>query len=180
VARLIGAPPGYVGFEAGGQLTEAVRLRPYQVILLDEVEKAHPDVLAAFLPLFDEGRLTDGQGRTVDFTNTVIFLTSNVGARDAVPSAEPRLGFGQRPAVKHDVDERVRQAAKKAFAPEFFNRLDETLVFRALVESEVETIARRLLQGLADRVYEQRQVELLMPELRIIASTFRDVPQLGL
>jgi ATP-dependent Clp protease ATP-binding subunit ClpC len=160
VARLIGAPPGYVGFEAGGQLTEAVRQRPYQVILLDEVEKAHPDVHAAFLPLFDEGRLTDGQGRTVDFTNTVIFLTSNLGAREAVPSNEGRLGFARRETIAFDAEERVRAAAKKAFSPEFFNRLDETLVFAALRLDEVEAIARRLLQQLADRVFDQRQIEL--------------------
>lgn len=161
VARLIGAPPGYVGFESGGQLTEAVRQRPYQVLLLDEVEKAHPEVLAAFLPLFDEGRLTDGQGRTVDFTHTVILLTSNLGAREATPSTDTRLGFGNRTlSSATSVEERVKAAAKKAFSPEFYNRLDETLVFTALTQADTESIARRLLQQLADRVYERRDVEL--------------------
>jgi ATP-dependent Clp protease ATP-binding subunit ClpC len=161
IARLIGAPPGYVGFEAGGQLTEVVRERPYQVLLLDEVEKAHPEVLAAFLPLFDEGRLTDGQGRTVDFKHTVILLTSNVGAREATPGADTRLGFGNRgTSASLGIEERVKAAAKKAFSPEFYNRLDETLVFSALTHGDTEAIARRLLQQLADSVFERRGVEL--------------------
>src|SRR4029453_19125124 len=94
VARLLGAPPGYVGHESGGQLTEAVRRRPYQVVLLDELEKAHDDVLTAFLGVFDEGRLTDGRGRTVDFTNTVILMTSNIGSDEAGNSGRRRVGFG--------------------------------------------------------------------------------------
>jgi ATP-dependent Clp protease ATP-binding subunit ClpC len=160
VARLIGAPPGYIGFEAGGQLTEAVRERPYQVLLLDEVEKAHPEVLATFLPLFDEGRLTDGQGRTVDFTHTAILLTSNVGAREATASADGRLGFGNRAPNPTSTEERVKAAAKKAFSPEFYNRIDETLVFAALSRTDTEAIARRLLQQLVDRVYERREISL--------------------
>lgn len=162
VARLIGAPPGYVGHEAGGQLTEAVRKRPYQVLLLDELEKAHEEVLETFLPLFDEGRLTDGRGRTVDFTNTVILLTSNIGARTLTQTNRSRrLGFGQR---SHDTTEsateRVIEEARERLSPEFFNRLDEVLVFEALAASEVEEIARRLLQRLADDVFEQREIEL--------------------
>lgn len=160
VARLIGAPPGYVGFEAGGQLTEAVRRRPYQVLLLDEVEKAHPEVLAAFLPVLDEGRLTDGRGRTVDFTHTVIFLTSNVGAREATSVSGARVGFGASRESRTAVPDRVIDAARQKFSPEFYNRLDETLVFGALTEAEVEGIATRMLQGLADQVYEQRDVAL--------------------
>jgi ATP-dependent Clp protease ATP-binding subunit ClpC len=159
VARLIGAPPGYVGHEAGGQLTQAVRRRPYQVLLLDEVEKAHQDVLEAFLPLFDEGRLTDGRGRTVDFTNTVIVLTSNIGAREATKGSA-RVGFGQRSQQRTGNDDRVVSAAREQLSPEFFNRLDEVLVFGALSETEVEEIARRLLQRLADNVYQQRSIEL--------------------
>lgn len=159
VARLIGAPPGYVGHEAGGQLTQAVRRRPYQVLLLDEVEKAHQDVLEAFLPLFDEGRLTDGRGRTVDFTNTVIVLTSNIGAREATKGSA-RVGFGQRSQQRTGNDDRVVAAAREQLSPEFFNRLDEVLVFGALSEPEVEEIARRLLQRLADNVYQQRSIEL--------------------
>lgn len=160
VARLIGAPPGYVGFEAGGQLTEAVRRRPYQVLLLDEVEKAHPEVLAAFLPVLDEGRLTDGRGRTVDFTHTVIFLTSNVGAREATSVSGARVGFGASRESHSAVPDRMIDAARQKFSPEFYNRLDETLVFGALTEAQVEGIATRLLQGLADQIYEQRDVAL--------------------
>ncbi len=161
VARLVGAPPGYVGHEAGGQLTEAVRRRPYQVLLLDEIEKAHAEVLETFLPLLDEGRLTDGRGRTVDFSNTVIILTSNIGAREALGSTTRRLGFGQR-NVREDsgAAQRVTAAAKDALSPEFFNRLDEVLVFEGLQRAEVEEIARRLLEKLANTIYDQREVEL--------------------
>src|SRR6478736_5129334 len=125
IARLIGAPPGYVGHEAGGQLTEAVRRRPYQVILLDELEKAHRDVLEAFLQVFDEGRMTDGRGRTVDFTNTVIVLTSNLGASIAVPqNAKGRIGFA--PSPREDdrktkaYEEAVVAAAREGLPPELF------------------------------------------------------------
>jgi ATP-dependent Clp protease ATP-binding subunit ClpC len=159
VARLIGAPPGYVGHEAGGQLTEAVRRRPYQVLLLDEIEKAHIDVLQAMLPLLDEGRLTDGRGRTVDFTNVLVILTSNLGAREAV-SATRTLGFGERSEKIDAASERVLDVARKALPPEFWNRLDETLVFDALSRPLVQEIARRLLQQLADRIFDQREVEL--------------------
>src|SRR5207344_187764 len=109
VARLIGAPPGYIGHEAGGQLTEAVRRRPYQVILLDEIEKAHRDVLEAFLQVFDEGRLTDSQGRTVDFKNTVIIMTSNIGS-SAIAASSARSGDAAYEAMKHDVTEALRGA----------------------------------------------------------------------
>lgn len=160
VARLVGAPPGYVGFEAGGQLTEAVRRKPYQVLLLDEIEKAHQEVLETFLPLFDEGRLTDGRGHTVDFSNTVILLTSNIGAREATGEGVRRVGFGQQFSEASSSATRVIAAAKQKLSPEFFNRIDEVLVFNALREAEVEEIARRLLQRLANTVYEQRDLEL--------------------
>src|SRR5690606_9891882 len=124
VARLIGAPPGYVGHEAGGQLTEAVRRRPYQVVLLDELEKAHPEVLTTFLGVFDEGRLTDGRGRTIDFTNTVILLTSNLGAAE-VGTARRRVGFGDTAAPTQDVEARLVAAARAALPPELYNRIDE-------------------------------------------------------
>lgn len=159
VARLIGSPPGYVGHEAGGQLTEAVRRRPYQVLLLDEVEKAHAEVLETFLPMLDEGRLTDGRGRTVDFCNTVIVLTSNIGAAEAVGTSRRRVGFSSEEASAKS-DELVIEAAKRALAPEFFNRLDEVLVFEPLSRERVTEIARRLLQKLVDSVMAQRGVEL--------------------
>ena len=153
VARLVGAPPGYVGHEAGGQLTEAVRRRPYQVILLDEIEKAHRDVLEAFLQVFDEGRLTDGRGRRVDFTNAVIVMTSNLGAAEAgAIKAERSVGFSRAPiAVAPDrLATTMIGAAKAHLPPELYNRIDEVLCFGALTRPEVAEIARRLLGGLAD------------------------------
>ncbi len=168
IARLVGAPPGYVGHDAGGQLTETVRRRPYQVVLLDEIEKAHRDVLEGFLQVFDEGRLTDGRGRTVDFTNTVILLTSNIGA-DLSPSASTRgrIGFGSR---RVDAQERAREiaryqeavsdAARRALPPELFNRLDEVLAFAPLGREDVAEVARRILRGLARDLELARGVRL--------------------
>jgi ATP-dependent Clp protease ATP-binding subunit ClpC len=161
VARLVGAPPGYVGHEAGGQLTESVRRRPYQVILLDEIEKAHPDVLQAFLAVFDEGRLTDGRGRTVDFTNTVIFLTSNIGADETGASTKRRVGFGGGASDGRLGEERaVVAAARSLLPPELYNRIDEVLVFAPLSRDEVRQIARRLLDGLGQGLAIDRGVRL--------------------
>lgn len=151
VARLVGAPPGYVGHEAGGNLTEAVRKRPYQVLLLDEVEKAHRDVLESFLQVLDEGRLTDGRGRTADFTNTVIVLTSNLGAEEMLRAqSERKVGFAVS-APKVDDDQLggvALRAARAALPPELYNRLDEVLFFAPLGRPEVAAIARRLLSQL--------------------------------
>ena len=154
VARLIGAPPGYIGHEAGGQLTEAVRRRPYQVILLDEIEKAHRDVLEAFLQVFDEGRLTDGRGRRVDFTNAVIVMTSNLGAAEIAAARETRsVGFSRGAAGAGAAPERLAEtmiaAARAHLPPELYNRIDEVLCFGPLARAEVAEIARRLLDGLA-------------------------------
>jgi ATP-dependent Clp protease ATP-binding subunit ClpC len=161
VARLIGAPPGYVGHEAGGQLTEAVRRRPYQVILLDELEKAHPDVLTTFLGVFDEGRLTDGRGRLVDFTNTVILMTSNLGAEVLGQASKRRVGFGGgEPAAADDVCAKIVAAARAALAPELYNRIDEVLVFAPLGRDDVREIARRLLDGVGASLFARRGVEL--------------------
>lgn len=161
VARLIGAPPGYVGHEAGGQLTEAVRRRPYQVILLDELEKAHPDVLTTFLGVFDEGRLTDGRGRLVDFSNTVILMTSNLGSEVIGQASKRRVGFGGGEAVPaDDVSAKIVMAARAALAPELYNRIDEVLVFAPLVRDDVREIARRLLDGVKLALQAQRGVEL--------------------
>ncbi|MFO0759003.1 MAG: ATP-dependent Clp protease ATP-binding subunit, partial [Byssovorax sp.] len=153
VARLVGAPPGYIGHEAGGQLTEAVRRRPYQVVLLDEIEKAHRDVLEAFLQVFDEGRLTDGRGRRVDFTNAVIVMTSNLGAAEAgAVKAERSVGFSRSTsAVSADRLADVMISAAKGFLPpELYNRIDEVLCFAPLSRSDVAEIAKRLLEGLGD------------------------------
>jgi ATP-dependent Clp protease ATP-binding subunit ClpC len=165
IARLVGAPPGYVGYEAGGQLTEAVRKRPYQVVLLDEIEKAHRDVLEAFLQVLDEGQLTDGRGRTVDFTNTVILLTSNLGA-DVGRSRDrgARIGFGGRtPSREAEVTARgdaVIQAARAALPPELYNRLDEVLAFAPLSRDDVGEVARRMLAALSLELEAARGVRL--------------------
>jgi ATP-dependent Clp protease ATP-binding subunit ClpB len=143
VARLIGAPPGYVGYDEGGQLTELVRRKPYSVILFDEVEKAHPDVFNALLQVLDEGRMTDGQGRTVDFKNTVIVMTSNLGSHMIQQMA------GDDPAL---VKAAVMAEVKTAFRPEFVNRIDEIVVFHALGEKEVRQIARIQIRYLAERL----------------------------
>ncbi len=160
VARLIGAPPGYVGHEAGGLLTEAIRRRPYQVLLLDEIEKAHQDVLESFLGVFDEGRMTDGRGRTVDFTNTVIFMTSNIGASEA-GGGRRRVGFGAADAAEdRDLEQRITAAARSALTPELYNRIDEVLAFTPLSREEVVEIARRLLANLDQALLERRGVRV--------------------
>ncbi len=167
IARLVGAPPGYVGHDAGGQLTEAVRRRPYQVVLLDEIEKAHRDVLEGFLGVFDEGRLTDGRGRTIDFTNTVILLTSNIGAElSPKTTTRGRIGFGAAPSASVRAKEigqyqdAVTDAARKALPPELFNRLDEVLAFAPLGRDDVAEVARRILRSLAKDLELSRGVKL--------------------
>lgn len=161
IARLVGAPPGYVGHEAGGQLTEAVRRRPYQVVLLDEIEKAHRDVLEAFLGVFDEGRLTDGRGRTVDFTNTVLVLTSNLGADVAMAQPSRSIGFQRKAPPEVVVDEdAVLLAARAALPPELYNRIDEALVFKPLGREDVREIARRLLDALSSSLTASRGMSL--------------------
>jgi ATP-dependent Clp protease ATP-binding subunit ClpC len=163
VARLFGAPPGYVGHEAGGQLTEAVRSRPYQLVLLDEIEKAHPDVLLALLPLLDEGRITDGRGRTIDFKNTIVVLTSNLGANVESEPPRPRIGFGatsRDEGSRTDAASRAVEAARRALPPELFNRIDEPLHFGRLTEAEVAEIARRMLAKVAAVVARERGIRL--------------------
>jgi ATP-dependent Clp protease ATP-binding subunit ClpC len=161
VARLVGAPPGYVGHEAGGQLTEAVRKRPYQVLLLDEIEKAHRDVLEAFLQVFDEGRMTDGRGRTIDFTNVVIVMTSNLGADVARPTTRGRIGFGAKEERNVRVyEEALSGAARSALPPELYNRIDEVMAFASLGRSDVAEVARRMLRGLGHELEAARGVKL--------------------
>jgi ATP-dependent Clp protease ATP-binding subunit ClpC len=158
VARLIGSPPGYVGYGDGGQLTEPVRRRPYSVILLDEIEKALPDVWNVLLQVMDDGRLTDGEGRTVDFTNAVLVMTSNLGAGKA------RRGIGftaGEPAAEAD---RMLAAAKQAFLPEFVNRIDEIVTFEALTPTHVERIAAQMVARVADRLRTERGIELTVDE----------------
>jgi len=161
VSRLIGAPPGYVGFEEGGQLTEAVRRRPYRVILLDEIEKAHPEVFNSLLQVLDDGRLTDGHGRTVDFKNTVIIMTSNAGVE--LIKREGSIGFAARKdeakARKQDYEimkEKVMAEVKKTFRPEFLNRLDEIIVFHELTEEQLKSIVDLMVRDLQKRLAERK------------------------
>jgi ATP-dependent Clp protease ATP-binding subunit ClpB len=162
VSRLIGAPPGYVGYEEGGYLTEAVRRRPYSVILLDEVEKAHHDVFNVLLQVLDDGRLTDGQGRTVDFRNTVIVMTSNLGSQ-FIQAAFDKIGAGDSEADYTQMKASVMGVVQAHFRPEFINRLDEIVVFRALEKSQIRKIARIQTEYLAKRLAE-RQLTLTLSE----------------
>ncbi len=161
VSRLIGAPPGYIGYEEGGQLTEAVRRRPYRVILLDEIEKAHPEVFNSLLQVLDDGRLTDGHGRTVDFKNTVIIMTSNTGVE--LIKREASLGFApQKGGAKaqqqsyEDMKEKVMTEVKKTFRPEFLNRLDEAIVFHELTEEQLRQIVDLMVKDLQERLVERK------------------------
>jgi ATP-dependent Clp protease ATP-binding subunit ClpB len=144
VARLIGAPPGYVGYEEGGQLTEAVRRRPYAVVLLDEIEKAHPDVFNTLLQVMDDGRLTDGQGRVVSFTNTVLIMTSNVGSDRIVGEA-----------VDEKMREQIEEMLAATFKPEFLNRIDETVIFHRLSKQDIARIVELQVDQLVSRVSER-------------------------
>jgi len=156
VSRLVGSPPGYVGYEEGGQLTEKVRRHPYSVILFDEIEKAHPDVFNILLQVLDEGQLTDSLGRKVDFRNTILILTSNVGTRDIKKNIS--MGFTQgKDDAEHDVmREKIESEMKRLFNPEFINRLDELIFFRRLKKKEVVKIVELLIDEMAERLLEHR------------------------
>jgi ATP-dependent Clp protease ATP-binding subunit ClpB len=156
VSRLVGAPPGYIGYEQGGQLTEAVRRRPYSVVLLDEVEKAHPEVFDVLLQVLDDGRLTDGQGRTVDFKNVILILTSNLGSQFLV---DPDVPQDQREAA-------VMATVRASFKPEFLNRLDDIVVFSALDKSELGQIVELNIDRLTKRLEERRLQLAVTPAAR--------------
>jgi ATP-dependent Clp protease ATP-binding subunit ClpB len=154
VSRLIGAPPGYVGYDEGGQLTEAVRRKPYSVVLFDEIEKAHPDVFNILLQVLDDGRITDSQGRTVDFKNTIIILTSNLGSQQILEGIDEE---------NHEITESARaqvsELLKQSFRPEFLNRLDEIVYYKPLSEKDIGGIVELLLQDLKKRL-EEKQLKL--------------------
>ena len=156
VSRLVGAPPGYVGYEQGGQLTEAVRRRPYSVVLLDEVEKAHPEVFDVLLQVLDDGRLTDGQGRTVDFRNVILILTSNLGSQYLIDPDMPWI----------EKEDAVRETVRRAFKPEFVNRLDEMVIFRPLSESDLAQIVDISVDRLQKRLEDRRLTVGVTPEAR--------------
>ena len=149
VSRLIGAPPGYVGYEEGGQLTEAVRRKPYSVVLFDEVEKAHPDVFNTLLQVLDDGRITDSQGKTVDFKNTIIILTSNLGSHAILDGIED----GQ---ITEEAREEVEDLLKESFRPEFLNRLDEIVYYKPLQKSEIGSIVDLMLEDLSKRLKDKQ------------------------
>ena len=149
VSRLIGAPPGYVGYDEGGQLTEAVRRKPYAVVLFDEIEKAHPDVFNVLLQVLDDGRVTDSQGRTVDFKNTIIIMTSNLGSRYLLEGVTGDT-------IPHNVRESVMAELRKSFRPEFLNRIDETILFKPLTLDEITKIVDLLLTDLNTRLADRR------------------------
>ena len=159
VSRLVGAPPGYVGYEEAGQLTEAVRRRPYSVVLLDEIEKAHPDVFNILLQILDDGRLTDGQGRTVDFKNTVLIMTSNLGS-DLITRRAGTLGFAGRAAgsstgQQDGLQDQLMRRLRESFRPEFLNRIDEIIIFRSLDQTELRQITGLLLEETERRLHAQ-------------------------
>jgi ATP-dependent Clp protease ATP-binding subunit ClpB len=154
VSRLIGAPPGYVGYEEGGYLTEAVRRRPYSVVLFDEIEKAHPEVFNVLLQILDDGRMTDGHGRTVDFKNTIIIMTSNVGSRWI-----QELGASRR----EEMEAKITEALKASFKPEFLNRIDETIIFHNLTHEQIGEIVKIQIEHLRTRLA-QRNIDLVLAD----------------
>ena len=179
VSRLIGSPPGYVGYEEGGQLTEAVRRKPFSVVLFDEIEKAHPDVFNTLLQILEDGHLTDSQGHKVDFKNTIIIMTSNLGTRDIQKG--PGIGFaaaGNEEVTYEKMKDRVTEELKKSFRPEFINRIDEVIVFRSLTQEDVKNIVDLMMkrvprpaegQGRRDRAHRVGQGAARPAGLRPVA-----------
>jgi ATP-dependent Clp protease ATP-binding subunit ClpB len=158
VSRLIGAPPGYVGYEEGGQLTEAVRRRPYSVILMDEIEKAHPEVFNILLQLLDDGRLTDNQGRTVNFNNTLVIMTSNIGGQYIMEQSQ-RINDENHVRIHEEITQQVRTALKQHFRPEFLNRVDDLIVFHALGREELKQIVKLQLRHV-EKLLAEKQLSL--------------------
>jgi ATP-dependent Clp protease ATP-binding subunit ClpC len=172
VSRLVGAPPGYVGYDEAGQLTEAVRRRPYAVLLFDEIEKAHPDVFNILLQILDDGRLTDAQGRTVDFKNSVVIMTSNLGADRIQQHTRTNEPFEQ-------LQEDMMEILRHSFRPEFINRIDEIIIFRALTEEQLADITRLLLDRLVRRLRAQHiEVEFSDAAVKLLAKEGYD-PEYG-
>jgi ATP-dependent Clp protease ATP-binding subunit ClpC len=178
VSRLVGSPPGYVGYDEGGQLTEAVRRKPFSVVLFDEIEKAHPDVFNTLLQILEDGRLTDAQGRTVDFKNAVIIMTSNLGTADLRKAA---VGFGKADsAVTYErMKEKVTDELKRHFRPEFLNRIDDVLVFAELTQEEVTAIVDLMIKRLTGQLEGQGIVLELTHEAKLLLAKRGYDPQLG-
>ncbi|MBQ9563234.1 MAG: AAA family ATPase, partial [Lachnospiraceae bacterium] len=157
VSRLIGAPPGYVGYEEGGQLTEAVRRKPYSVVLFDEIEKAHPDVFNVLLQILDDGRVTDSQGRTVDFKNTILIMTSNLGASYLLDS------IAEKGEITEEAEGMVQEELRAHFRPEFLNRLDEIILFKPLTEDDISRILDLQIASINKRLAE-REIQIEVSE----------------
>ena len=175
VSRLFGAPPGYVGYEEGGQLTEAVRRRPYRVILFDEIEKAHPEVWNALLQILDDGRLTDGQGRAVDFRNTVLIMTSNLGTEYVRKSGSLGFAPSSRSSEEREAEEKITKALKGTFRPEFLNRIDEIITFSPLSMEDMVKIVRLQMKEIQERLAERGlTVELSEEACQWLAKTSYD------
>jgi ATP-dependent Clp protease ATP-binding subunit ClpB len=176
VARLIGAPPGYVGYEEGGQLSEAVRRRPYSVVLFDEIEKAHPDVFNVLLQVLDDGRLTDGQGRTVDFKNTIIIMTSNIGS----PIIQEYFDTGRLTGKdKAEMEQRVKSELRGHFRPEFLNRIDDIIIFHRLDERQITQIVDIQLARVEQRLGQQHLTMTVDKSAKQILSRQGYDPQFG-
>jgi ATP-dependent Clp protease ATP-binding subunit ClpC len=181
VSRLVGSPPGYIGYDEGGQLTEAVRRKPYSVLLLDEIEKAHPDVFNILLQILEDGRLTDAQGRTVDFRHCIVIMTSNIGASEIARNTP--LGFAvsddETGITYEDMKTRITGELKKVFRPEFLNRIDDVIVFHKLAKDEIKEIVdlllRRIRESMADR---ELQLELSEPTKEMLVEKGWD-PAMG-
>ena len=181
VSRLVGSPPGYVGYDEGGQLTEAVRRKPYSVLLLDEIEKAHPDVFNILLQILEDGRLTDAQGRTVDFRNTIVIMTSNIGAKDIAKNVS--FGFAANDDSSgtsyEDMKSKIMGDLKKVFRPEFLNRIDEVIVFHKLTREEIKEIVDLLIMRVKAQVSEHDlQLELTEEAKDLLAEKGWD-PSMG-
>ncbi|MCK4795118.1 MAG: AAA family ATPase, partial [Desulfobacteraceae bacterium] len=165
VSRLIGAPPGYIGYEEGGQLTETVRRRPFKVILFDEVEKAHSDVFNILLQILEDGRLTDGHGRTVNFKNTVVIMTSNLGTEEFQRQS---LGFSQETkGEKQRLKGAIDDALKKTFRPEFLNRMDEIVIFESLTEEQIKEIVDLMIKDVQKRLVDRKITIELTEEAKV-------------
>ena len=167
VSKLIGSPPGYVGFDEGGQLTEKIRRKPYSVVLFDEIEKAHPDVFNMLLQILEDGVLTDSQGRKVSFKNSIIIMTSNVGA-SKITDNKTALGFGGSDSAAADIEALVMADLKKTFKPEFLNRIDEIIVFNQLEKEDIVEIAKRMLKSLEKRLADM-EIEVVFTEHAVSA-----------
>jgi len=184
VSRLVGAPPGYVGYDEGGQLTEAVRRKPYSVVLLDEIEKAHPDVFNTLLQVLDDGRLTDNKGRTVDFKNTILIMTSNVGAdiiQSYMEKLPPEVGTEDSPRTMMlaECREQVLEVLKRTVRPEFLNRIDEVIMFEPLSQTDIREILKMQIAGLQEKLSENGVTVDFTGEFEDYMSTKGYEPQYG-